>query len=137
MGIIGEEADLLWIERELSKSMVLKRRALLGPDARDTKNITFLNRILTWGKTADGLDKVDWETDPRHVEIILKELSLDGPSAKGVSTPGIKDSSYDDARPLEGALATRYRSMCMRIGFIAQDCPRLQFQAKELARHMS
>ena len=34
-------------------------------------------------------------------------------------------------------LATRYRSMCMRIGFIAQDCPHLQFQAKELARRMS
>ena len=137
MGIVGEEDELIWIERELGKSMVLKRRALLGPDATDDKQVTFLNRILTYGRTSEGLEKIDWESDPRHVDILLRELSLDGKTAKAVSTPGVKDSKYLDESPLEGPAATHYRSQCMRIGFLAQDCPHLQFQAKELARHMS
>ena len=137
MGIVGEEEDLLWIEAELGRSMVLKRRALLGPDSTDDKQVTFLNRIVTYGRTAAGVDRVEWEADPRHVDTLLREQSLDGQGAKAVSTPGVKDVKFLDASPLEGAAATAFRSQCMRLGFLAQDCPHLQFQSKELARHMS
>ena len=35
------------IEQELGKVMVLKRRALLGPDDHDSKKVAFLKRIVS------------------------------------------------------------------------------------------
>ena len=136
IAIVGEEEELLWIESELSRSMVLKRRALLGPDPTDDKQVTFLNRIVTWGRTPEGLEKVEWEADPRHVDILLRELSLGGAGAKAVSTPGIKDNKLLDESPLEGRAATCYRSQCMRPNFVAQDSPHLQFAAKTASQDM-
>ena len=40
-------------------------------------------------------------------------------------------------RPLEGAQAKAYRSVCMRLGFLAQDFPHIQVAFKEASKHMS
>ena len=45
--IVGEEETLLGMEEELQKHMILKRRALLGPDPEGDKHITILNRHIT------------------------------------------------------------------------------------------
>ena len=44
--------------------------------------------------------------------------------------------NYDD-RPLEGAKAKLFRSVCMRLGFVAQDRTEIQYAWKEATRHMS
>ena len=110
MGVVGEEAHSMWIEKELGETMVSKRRALLGPDDQGLP---------------EGVKDFDNRCGNR-VEIPLREVSLDGPSAKPVATQGTKDGAYLDDRPIEGSGATRYRSMCMRVGHISQDGPHLQ-----------
>lgn len=49
----------------------VKLRGKLGPDKNDYKSITILNRCVEW--TKNGLMH---EADPRHVEMLLKELGL-------------------------------------------------------------
>jgi hypothetical protein len=54
-----------------------------------------------------------------------------------VSTPGTKEADYADDRPLEGDACTRFRSGTMRLAYLAQDAPHLQYCVKEAARHMA
>ena len=120
MAIIGEQAELEWLQGELEQKMRLKRRGLLGPDKEDDKSVRLLNRIITYGD-----NEITWEADARHVEIVLRDLNLDGKSAKAVATPGVKDRQFLDDRVIEGRAARQFRSTCMRLGFLAQDCPHL------------
>ena len=105
--------------------MLVKRRALLGFDRQDDKSVTFLNRIVELGTDAQG-DYVTYEPDPRHSEILVKQLGLEGNGSKPVATPGVKSELVLDDRLLEGTQARVYRSVCMRVGFLAQDSPHLQ-----------
>ena len=71
--IVAEEETLLKLEEELHKHMILKRRALLGPDPTDDKHVTILNRHITW--EGDGPNsQILYETDSRHVEIAIHQL---------------------------------------------------------------
>jgi hypothetical protein len=108
----------------------------LGFDRQDDKSVAFLNRIVELGTDAQG-DYVTYEPDPRHSEILVKQLGLEGNVSKPVATPGVKSELVLDDRLLEGTQARLYRSVCMRVGFLAQDSPHLQYSAKEAARHMS
>ena len=55
-----------------------------------------------------------------------------------MSTPGIREHLTPEGdKALEGATATLYRSMVMRLNYLAQDRPDIQFACKELARGMS
>ena len=50
----------------------------------ERKQIKVLNRILTWESKG-----VKYEADPRHAEILIKELGME--DARGVKTPGTKE----------------------------------------------
>ncbi len=54
---------------------------------------------------------IQYEPDHRHVKIVIKSL--------------------------EGPAATLYRSLTMRLSYLAQDRPDIQFSCKELAKGMS
>eukprot|EP00971_Amphidinium_carterae_P196172 3892484-Amphidinium_carterae.1 len=41
----GEEPCLLALEAELKKTMLIKRKALLGPEEGDDKHVAILNRL--------------------------------------------------------------------------------------------
>ena len=56
-----------------------------GPGEKQSKEIKILNRIVSW----DNLQGITFEVDPRHAEVIFKQLKLE--DAKGVSTPGAKE----------------------------------------------
>ena len=60
---------------------------VLGPEAGQCKEVRVLNRVLRW--TDSG---VEYEADPRHVEIIRKQLNIE--SCKTVATLGIKDEGH-------------------------------------------
>eukprot|EP00959_Pyramimonas_sp_CCMP1952_P269925 5643432-Pyramimonas_sp.AAC.1 len=78
------------------------------------------------------------EPDPRHAEILVHELGLSGRGPKAVPTPTEKGASYYDDVPLQGANeAKAYRSLCMRLGFLAQDAPHLQCVANECCKRMA
>eukprot|EP00975_Prorocentrum_lima_P062146 12884046-Prorocentrum_lima.AAC.1 len=65
-------------------------------------------------------------------------MGLDKHSAKAVSTPGEKMAEYHNDQPLESQeLCKAYRSICMRLGFLAQDAHHLAFAANKCCEHMS
>jgi len=44
----GKQSDLLWIKSKMEESYELKMRAMLGDDFGDDKEITILNRLISW-----------------------------------------------------------------------------------------
>ena len=46
--ITGDSMQLAWIESRPSEGLVLRRRAIPGPDDGDDKTVTILNRLVTW-----------------------------------------------------------------------------------------
>ena len=81
---------------------------------------------------------IEYEPDQRHVELIVKESGIDHARAKACSTPGIKEKLgvESDLDPLPTGTVTKFRSVCMRINYLAQDRSDIQYSAKEMARGM-
>ena len=91
---LGLDEDLDYYEAELAKKFELKIRGRLG-EGCDLQEIKILNRILRI--TPDG---VEYEADPRHVELLTSSMGLT--SANAVKTPGTKDPDprfIDDKGP--------------------------------------
>ncbi|CAE8646723.1 unnamed protein product, partial [Polarella glacialis] len=130
---LGQEKDLLWFAEKLKERYEIKERGIMGPDARDKKDMIILNRLVSWQD-----DKITWEADPRHAELLMHSAGVDRDNAKGVTTAGVSERIYDDdnSEQLEGKDATDYRSFTMRAAYLGQDRPDIQFAAKELARSM-
>ena len=78
---------------------------------------------------------IEYEPDPRHAEIIIEQMGLNG--AKPLSTPGVKDTDDTMPEPLPEADISTYRSLVARLNYFAQDRSDLSFASKELSRHMA
>ena len=63
------------IANALRKYWIIKLRATIGPDAKDDKEVSILNRIVRW--TTEGME---YEADPRHVEKLLRDMDMVGVS---------------------------------------------------------
>ena len=85
-------------------------------------------------------DKTDTMTltgDTKHVRTLSSELGFNE-RARSVVSPGVKIPCTDEnSTPLEPQEASRYRSLCMTLGYLAQDRPDVQYCGKECARGMS
>ena len=127
------------MEAELRKHMLVQRKALLGPDPSDDKHAMILNRLVSYVDDPYGVkSRITMEPDPRHAQILVHELGLSGHGSKAVSTPTEKGASYYDDTPLKGVEeAKSHRSLCMRLGFLAQDAPHLQYVANKCCKHMA
>ena len=77
----GMPKDLEWMKEELEKKYQVKTQ-ILSPNQNQQREITILNRIVSW----DGTKGFVYEADLRHAEIVLEQLKLKG--AKEVTTPG-------------------------------------------------
>ena len=109
-------------------------RGLLGPDPSDLKQITVLNRVVTWNK-----DNITYEADQRHAEILIKEL-LGTSAINTVVTPGITENDEvapDDLDPLCKEDTALYRRCAARCNYLAMDRVDIQYAAKEVCRYMS
>ena len=105
----------------------------MGAGKEDVKQLKVLNRIVTW----DNTTRINYEADPRHVEIILKQLQLT--EAKPVSTPGTKDedrTSEHCEMPLTDKGTTGYRATVARCNYQSPDRPDISFAVKGLSRAM-
>ncbi len=137
---LGPADNIQWFADALNKHLIVKVRGVLGGGDNDLKEITLLNRIVRWGATQNGTSFLEWEADPRHAEIIIKQLGLNGAmKAKAVSTPGLKKTLAEltGSDELVGDAISNYRSICMRINYLAMDRPELLYAAKEAARWMA
>ena len=67
--VLAEESQIRWLTNLLGAKMKVKLRGILGPDPSDTKQITILNRIVTWNKY-----NLTFEADTRHGEILVNTI---------------------------------------------------------------
>ena len=81
----GCAKSLKKMDDALRKAFMVKTE-VLGPDAGQVLQVKVLNRIITWEKGG-----ITWEPDPRHVEILLKQMGLE--NGKSLSIPGSKPVS--------------------------------------------
>ena len=154
----GPPEALLEIAEALKKVWLVKVRATLGPEPKDDKEVSILNRIVRWCD-----DCLLYEADPRHVEKLLREAGLE--DCKSLNTPGAKDpndkTSWFDQKPgteekpeeetggglalgpeedpkyLDRAEMRKYRSAVARCNYLAADRFEIAFATKELCKAMS
>ena len=122
----------------MSKHLIVKHLAILGPCTAlgDVTEVRILNRIVRWVKPPhrSGRERLEYEADPRHAELIIHQLGLSC-SSRSVSTPSEKSKPGVDLSSLLNSMDhTLYRSATMRRCYLALDRPDLQFPSKELAR---
>jgi len=138
--VLGSRRDLEVFFVEVNKHMIVKKRGVLGPDPSrgDVGEIICLNRIIRWvPDTSEQRERIEYEPDPRHFEILRQQVGLDGAS-NPVTTPGVKRKQGTPEAPvLTPAMHSIYRSACMRLAYLAMDRAELQYTSKELARRMS
>ena len=110
----------------------VKVRGKLGPDKADDKHITILNKCVEW--TSAGLQ---YEPDPRHVEILLRELGME--NCTPVATPGVKMAPLpeDEDQHLSASEPTKFWQTIARCNSVCQDRPDIQYAVKEAARGMA
>ena len=80
--ITGDSMQLAWIESRPSEGLILKRRAIPGPDDGDDKTVTNLNRLVTWVCLSGSRNQIEIEADPRQRYILLAQMNLDGANTK-------------------------------------------------------
>jgi hypothetical protein len=153
----GPEGQLAWLKDVFEKAYEIKAE-VLGPcpERGHKQEIRILNRVLSWNAWGIG-----YEADPRHAEIVIENLGLQ--DAKSVTTPGSRDDvaraqrengeSYtqlpeaidgsmipeevEEGKLLEGSEATRYRALCARLNYLAQDRPDIRYPSKEASKWMA
>ena len=88
--VSGTRAQQKEFEEQLSKHLIVKHLATLGPCTAlgDVTEVRILNWIVRWVKPpyGSGRERVDYEAYPRHAELIIHQLGLNG-SSRNVSTP--------------------------------------------------
>ena len=109
----------------------------LGFGDSDVKSLLLLNRVFRVGVHQTGRHQ-DGEHDLRHAPLIVSDSGCNM-NTKAVSTPretrtqiGVRWSPI-----LEKNEATRYRSACVRLSYLAQDRLDLAETAKHLAQRTS
>ena len=80
---VGHEGDLASTRGTLESKYKIKVETL-GEGGQCKKEVRILNRIVRWGE-----DGVEMEADPRHAEIVVRDLGLS--DAKCSRVPGTKE----------------------------------------------
>ena len=157
---LGTDRKLKWFHQQIQAHFEIKIRGIMGSGKDDVKEMRILNRIVR--RTHEGFF---WEADPRHAELLIRELELD--KCQVVKTPGTRDRTGVLSRtngsgpraavecvgsmdasgpcdadchrddPLMGPEATHFRALAARANFLAQDRSDVAFAAKEVCRKMA
>ena len=94
----------------------MKIRGKLGLDRGDDKSIPILDRCVEWAKNG-----ILYDTDPRHVEIIVRELGIKDSNA--VVSPRIKRPPVpdEDNKHMEPAQTKKFHQSVSRCNFLYQN----------------
>ena len=84
-------------------------------------------------------DEMTLEADTKHVENALESMKLKG--AKGVDSPRVRrteeqTAQIENSEKLTSAESTLYRSLLMKLAYVAQDRVDIAEAVKCLTRHM-
>jgi hypothetical protein len=130
----GFDEDLVWIEGQMKEWFEIKARAKLGPEDTDDKEVTILGRTVRWKHWG-----IEYEADVKHRNIVMEHFGFNE-KTHGLTGNGhaeIRDEEGENDEKLVSGEVTSFRAVAARINFLAQDCPDLQFPAKEVCREMS
>lgn len=87
---VGQPQQLKRLDEQLQKKYQI-RTQMLGPGEEHLKEFKIFNRIVAW----NGCRGSVYETDPRHVEIVVEQFGFK--EAKAATTPGTKEESRTQA----------------------------------------
>ena len=137
--ILGDVAGRQKFKEALSKRYVFKVLACLGFGKDDSREATFLNRVITVQAEARPRS-ITYEPDARHAQLLCSQLGLE--RGKPVETPAEHRSAerqvLDSKAPsLPEEQKKVYRSCVMRAAYLAQDDPSISEAVKGLSRSMS
>ena len=106
----------------------------LGRDPDDVEELRTLNKVVRL--TEEG---VELEADPRHAELVIRELGLEG--SKGCTAPGVKGNEAEDIDAAGVEMnkedARRYRAIVARLNDLSPDRVDNGFAVKEAARNVA
>ena len=124
----------------LKTKYTAKDMGTLGFEDSDVKSLLLLNRVFRVGVDQTG-QYLDIEPDLRHAPLIISEPGCNT-NTEALSTPRekLQDKLVQDGRRspiLKKGEATRYRSACMRLSYLAQDRLDLAETTKHLAQRIS
>ena len=128
----GYAKDLDWLKACLEKQYELQSQRIGVGEGKSSEG-KILNRIVRW--TSNGFEM---EADPRHCELVLKQLEIE--DQKSLSSPGTegKDEEDDDEDvQLVGENASNFRGIAARLNYLSADRPDIQYATKEICREMS
>ena len=128
--VSGPVTHLKELKKAICDKYKAKVRATLGLEITDDKSVVMLGRIIEWKEHG-----VDVEADPRHVELILKEMGME--ECKGSDVVGRTRLDDEEETELLPQDARRFRSIAARCNFLAADRIDIQFACKEACRRMS
>ena len=79
---VGESTQLAWTESRVDEKPILKEEAVFGLGDGDDKTVTILILLVTWVCLSESRNQIEIEADPRHREILLAQMKLDGANTK-------------------------------------------------------
>ena len=127
--VSGTRTQQKEFEEQLSKHLIVSHLATLGPCTAlgGVTEVRILNRIVRWVKPphGSGRERIEYEADPRHAELIILQLGLSC-SSRSVSTPSEKWKPGVDLSSVLSADHTLYRSATIKLCFLALGRPALQ-----------
>ena len=129
--IVAGRSNLQWIIGELRKEFTMNY-SILGDGPGEVSEIEYLHRKIKW--TTAG---VVYTPSEKHVDRAL--AAMDMGTSKPITTPGTGDDDRksDDAQPLEGLAATRYRQTVATLNYLSQDRADISFAVKKVAQRMA
>ena len=130
----GKQADLSWIESKMEESYEMKMRAMLGDEFGDDKEITILNRRISWKEGC-----LHYEADTKHVDEILTCFNLNDES-KVLVVPFVRETKEELAREdaeLPADIATEFRGLAARANYLSLDRADVQYATKKICRDMA
>ena len=87
---VGDPEELKKTQKVLNDKYQIKVETL-GGACEDSKEIRILNKVIRY--TEDG---IELEADPRHAELVVRQLGLE--EAKASPTPGVKKTRFSSVR---------------------------------------
>ena len=128
---LGTPSSLDRYEEAMSKSFGIKLKGRLGHGRNDAKEVRVLNRVVRW----NDYKGIEYEADPRHVEIMIGLLELE--NAKSAVAPGAKEegrTKEEHGEDLDEEATHVYGALVARANYLAMDRPDISFSTKELYR---
>ena len=134
---VGRRKQLRRFGRILEKRFEVKQTCHIGFGVNDEKELKILNRRMI---KIDVLnDEMTLEADTKLVENALKSMKLNG--AKGIDSPRVwrteeQTTQIENSEKLTSVESTLYRSLVMKLAYVAQDRIDIAEAVKCLTRHM-